>query len=105
MASILRLPPEQRANAYRQVIMFPDRFGVDTKGMPQFYDDTYGSVVGGMGQTAAQAAADADRDRAFTWRQQNDDRNYGQRERRLNKPPAARRAAVAKPPAGFILDQ
>ncbi len=44
-----QLPPEQRAEAYRDLIANPEFYGVDPTGMPAEWDDRYGTVTGTMG--------------------------------------------------------
>jgi hypothetical protein len=44
-----QVPPDQRAAAYRDLIANPERFGVDTTGMPAEWDERYGTMAGTMG--------------------------------------------------------
>ncbi|OWK31786.1 hypothetical protein [Sphingomonas mucosissima] len=44
-----QVPPEQRAEAYRDLINNPGFYGVDPSGMPREWDDRYGTVAGTMG--------------------------------------------------------
>jgi hypothetical protein len=114
--AISQLPPEQRAEAYRDLRANSEYYGIDTRGMPMVWSDTYGSVMGGMGQTVGQAEAQGLRSRQFDHRKAVDERRLQQGDarvqqgaarvsqgaERLRRPP---RSVATKPPAGFILEQ
>ena len=50
-----QVPPERRAEAYRNLITNPEQFGVDTTGMPAEWSDDYGTLGGMMGLTVDQS--------------------------------------------------
>lgn len=50
-----QVPPERRAEAYRNLISNPEQFGVDTTGMPDEWSDDYGTLGGMMGLTVDQS--------------------------------------------------
>jgi hypothetical protein len=94
--SIMELPPEQRANAYAMVMTFPERYGLDVTNMPRAWDETYGSVVSGMGLSANQAEGLdlrreqlAHRKDVDATRSSQNAQRIGQAERRLKRPPAS----------------
>ncbi|MEI5688471.1 hypothetical protein [Sphingomonas kyungheensis] len=49
-----QVPLEQRAAAYRDLLANPEHYQVDTTGMPEEWDDTYGTLAGTMGLTVNQ---------------------------------------------------
>jgi hypothetical protein len=113
--AIGQLPPEQRNAAYADLMNNPGRYGVDTTGLPPGWDETYGSVMGGIGQPVGAAQANADRDRAFDHRVTQDrirntqtERRLGQGDQRLtisrNKGSGGAKRNTFKASPGFILD-
>ena len=61
--AVSQLPKEQRPAAYADLIDNPEQYGVDTRGMPTVWNDTYGSVAGGMGLNVNQALTNIRADR------------------------------------------
>lgn len=104
MSAILALPESQRAAAYQQLLRDPTAFGgMDTTGMPEQYDPTYASTIGGMGMTAHQMQQMALREAEHQRRSEADRIRAQQAQQRIDKPPAAR-ATTSKAPTGFIWD-
>jgi hypothetical protein len=113
---ISQLPPEQRAEAYRDLRANPEQYGISAQGMPMVWSDTYGTVAGNMGQSVSQAEAQDLRAQALKHRQFVDQRRLDQGDARISQGAArvaqgaerlkrAPRSVAIKPPAGFILDQ
>lgn len=50
-----QIPPERRAEAYRNLINNPEQFGIDVSGMPAEWDETYGTLGGMMGLNVNQS--------------------------------------------------
>ena len=61
--AVSQLPKEQRAAAYADVLQNADAYGIDTRGMPPVWNDTYGQVAGGMGLNVNQALTNVRADR------------------------------------------
>ncbi|WP_216365598.1 hypothetical protein [Sphingobium sp. SA916] len=116
-----KLPADQRAAAYADLIANPQRYGISPEGMPSAWSDTYGTVAGNSGMTVAQASSNERGDRIADNRIATNDARTAQgaarvdlaraadarAERRstLRKVPAAvTRKATIKTPTGFILD-
>lgn len=109
---------EQRAATYADLLAHPERYGgVDTRGLPPIWSDTYGAVMGGSGQTVVQDRKGDRDDEAFDWRKTHGDRIADQGDQRLTlqrqkaakaglpkAPPSTRKPAAAKLPNGFILN-
>lgn len=103
--AISQLPPEQQPTAYADLLANPEKYGgIDTRGMPTYWDPQYGRVMSRMGMTVPQAENDDYRERTFNYRQGNDSANRAERAARANKPKAGGARKAPKPPAGFILD-
>lgn len=47
--AVSQLPPEQRQQAYANLIAHPEAYGIDARGLPQAWSDEYGSVAGYLG--------------------------------------------------------
>ncbi|HEX7856247.1 MAG TPA: hypothetical protein VF503_21430 [Sphingobium sp.] len=117
---INKLPPEQRQAAYAKVIANPQQFGIDARGLPSAWDDTYGTVMGNSGQTVAQDRSGDRGDFVANSRAQNAAAQTElaglrlelarQKEARaastarLPKPPPSVTRKSGKLPTGFILD-
>lgn len=110
ISSINRLPPEQRQAAYADLMTNPGKYGIDTTGMPQTYDPTYGTIAGSMGMSVPQYEAGVDRDRAIDMRASTDAwrRQQGEERLKISKSKGGRKGGALrgapKLPAGFILD-
>lgn len=107
MHYINSLPPSQRGAAYNHLVNQPGQFGLPAEAvasMPPGYDNIYGGLSEGLGTPIPAALSNEDRDRGYGYRVRNDDRNYSQRERRMNKPRAGGTRTGSKLPGGFILN-
>jgi hypothetical protein len=116
--SIAQLPAEQREAAYRDIMVNPEYYGISTKGMPMVWSDSYGAVMGGLGQTVNQAENSDLRGRQFDHRQVVDQERLGQGRQRLQQGAARVQQGAErlkrggsgkgnsgfKAPSGFILD-
>ena len=82
--AVSRLPKEQRQAAYADVIANPQRYGISPEGMPQAWDDTYGTVAGQSGLTVNQALANTRADRVADNRIATNDARTAQGAARLD---------------------
>nr|WP_087573331.1 hypothetical protein [Sphingomonas sp. CDS-1] len=111
----------QREAAYADVIANPQSYGIDARGMPPEWDDTYGTVAGNSGMTVSQAWGNGRADLMAGWKMQDGDKKTAQGAHRLElaktkdaraalkaslpkPPPSVTRKGAAKMPTGFILD-
>jgi hypothetical protein len=116
-----QLPQDKRAGAYAGVMANPQAYGIDPRGMPPAWDDTYGTVAGNAGLTVNQSLNAVRADRLADNRISTNDARTAQGEARLNisraadarserksrlpkVPASVTRKATVKTPAGYILD-
>lgn len=117
--AVSQLPPEQRSAAYADVLQNADAYGIDTRGMPPVWNDTYGQVAGGMGLNVNQALTNVRADRVADNRIETNVARTAQGSERIaisrakdarvasksslpKAPPSTRK--TIKLPSGFILN-
>lgn len=90
----------QREAAYADVIANPQSYGIDPRGMPTAWNDTYGTVAGNSGMTVNQAWGNGRADLMAGWKMQDGDKKTAQGAERLElaKTKDARAALKASAP-------
>jgi hypothetical protein len=115
--AINQLPKDQRAAAYAGVMANPQAYGIDPRGMPGQWDDTYGVVAGNSGLTVNQAVSNVRADRLADNRIATNDARTAQGAQRValsaqkdaraalkaSAPPSVRNGGGAKPAKGYSI--